>query len=306
MLMRYFYLFIFLISSNLSFSQKVIDTLKTEEGTMIVYSNRTWEYLEDRNFNGVTNDYVHDQVFKDTSRNFVQTWDSDLCYTSELKNDVNKIKDTIYLCVQDENSDKFVMPFDGVVTSRFGWRRGRPHNGIDIDLVTGDTVRSAWSGRVRYAKYNAGGFGNLVIIRHDNGLETFYAHLSQLSVVPNQIVSAGDPIGLGGNTGHSFGSHLHFEIRFYDIPINPEKIIDFKAKDILDENLVVTRSLFKGGASSSSYTYSTAGAKYYKIRSGDTLGAIARRNKTTVSRLCQLNGIRPTSVLQIGKQVRIR
>lgn len=304
--MRYFYLFIFLISSNLSFSQKVIDTLKTDEGTMIVYSNRTWEYLEDRNFNGITNDYVHEQVFKDTLRNFVQTWDSDLCYTSELKNDVNKIKDTIYLCVQDENSDKFVMPFDGVVTSRFGWRRGRPHNGIDIDLVTGDTVRSAWSGRVRYAKYNAGGFGNLVIIRHDNGLETFYAHLSQLSVVPNQVISAGDPIGLGGNTGHSFGSHLHFEIRFYDIPINPEKIIDFKAKDILDENLVVTRSLFKGSSSSSSYTYSTAGAKYYKIRSGDTLGAIARRNKTTVSRLCQLNGIRPSSVLQIGKRVRIR
>lgn len=303
--MRYFLTLLLSFFIVNSFGQTPIDTLKTDEGTMIIYSNRTWEYVEDREFNGVMNEYLHKQIARDTNRHFIQTWDTDMCYTSDLKNDVNKIKDTIYMCVQDENSDKFVMPFDGVVTSRYGWRRGRPHNGIDIDLVTGDTVKSAWSGRVRYAKYNTGGFGNLVVIRHDNGLETFYAHLSQLNVVPNQIVSAGDPIGLGGNTGHSFGSHLHFEVRFYDIPIDPEKIIDFKTKDIIDENLVVTRSLFKGG-SSSTYTYSSDGAKYYKVRSGDTLGAIARRNKTTVSKLCRLNGIRPTTILQIGKRLRIR
>lgn len=303
--MRYFLTLLLSFFIVNSFGQTPIDTLKTDEGTMIIYSNRTWEYVEDREFNGVMNEYLHKQIERDTNRHFIQTWDTDMCYTSDLKNDVNKIKDTIYMCVQDENSDKFVMPFDGVVTSRYGWRRGRPHNGIDIDLVTGDTVKSAWSGRVRYAKYNTGGFGNLVVIRHDNGLETFYAHLSQLNVVPNQIVSAGDPIGLGGNTGHSFGSHLHFEVRFYDIPIDPEKIIDFKTKDIIDENLVVTRSLFKGG-SSSTYTYSSDGAKYYKVRSGDTLGAIARRNKTTVSKLCRLNGIRPTTILQIGKRLRIR
>ena len=80
--------------------------------------------------------------------------------------------------------------------------------------------------KIRYSKYNDGGFGNLVIIRHYNGLETFYAHLSKLLVYPNQEVIAGDPIGLGGNTGHSYGSHLHFEIRFFDVPFDPERIID--------------------------------------------------------------------------------
>lgn len=304
--MRAVFIIIFSFISLFSVSQKVVDTLLTEEGTMIIYSNRTWEYIEDRNFDGIMNQELHDQVCGDSTIQFIQEWDSDVCYTSNRKNNVNKLKDTIYMCVQDEYSDGFVMPFDGVVTSRFGWRKGRPHNGIDLDLTTGDTVRAAWSGRVRYAKYNASGFGNLVIIRHDNGLETFYAHLSQLSVVPNQIISAGDPIGLGGNTGRSFGSHLHFEIRFYDLPINPEKIIDFKKKEILDENLIVTRSLFTGSKTSSSYSYSSSGAQYYRVRSGDTLGAIARRNKTTVSRLCQLNGIRSTTILQIGRKIRVR
>ena len=291
-----------------TFSQKIIDTLLTAQGTMLIYSNRTWIFEEDLNFDGVLNENLHSEISTDTNLNYIQSWDTDRCYTSELKNDVNKLKDTIWLCVQDSLNDDFVMPFDGVVTSRFGWRRGRNHNGTDIDLVTGDTVRSAWSGKIRYAKYNTSGFGNLVIVRHYNGLETFYAHFSKLLVVPNQIVQAGDPIGLGGNTGHSTGSHLHFEVRFYDIPMNPEKIIDFKNKKVKDENLLVHRGIFRGGSSS---TYSTSSAssgskKYHRVRSGDNLGSIARRNRTSVSRLCQLNGIRPTTILQIGRNIRVR
>jgi hypothetical protein len=292
--------------SNL-FSQKVIDTLETEDGTMILYLNRTWAYLEDVNFDGVMNDHLYDQVISDTSLHYTQTWDKDLCYTSELHNDVNQLKDTIWMCVQDSIHDNFVIPVDGVVTSRFGWRRGKNHNGIDLDLVTGDTVRAAWSGKIRYAKYNTGGFGNLVVIRHFNGLETFYAHLSNHLVVPNQIVMAGEPIGLGGNTGHSRGSHLHFEVRFYDMPLNPERVIDFKKKEVLDENLLVHRGMFRsGGGSSTAYSSGSSNGKYHRVRSGDTLGAIARRNRTSVSRLCQLNGIRPTTVLQIGRNIRVR
>jgi len=306
--MRFLLFSILLFLTFSSFSQRVIDTLETEDGTMLIYSNRTWSYVEDVDFDGIMNEQMHWDVTHDSSMmGFIQTWDTDKCYTSDLKNDVNKIKDTIWLCVEDSLSDKFHMPTDGIITSHFGWRRGRNHNGTDLDLVTGDTVYAAWSGKVRYSKYNTSGFGNLVVIRHDNGLETFSAHLSKLLVVPNQIVKAGDPIGLGGNTGHSRGSHLHFEVRFYDIPIDPEKIIDFKKKKVIDENLIVYRGLFRAGSSSTSYSNTSSGdRKYYRVRSGDTLGAIARRNRTSVSRLCQLNGIRPTTVLQIGRNLRVR
>lgn len=296
-------LFTFIFST--SHAQKVIDTLDTDGGTMVLYANRTWEYLEDQNFDGVMNARLHAIISSDSNLNFISGWDTDVCYTSELQNDVNKLKDTIWICLQGDTGDEYVQPFEGRVTSSFGWRNGRNHNGTDIDLVTGDTVRAAWSGKIRYAKYNTSGFGNLVVIRHHNGLETFYAHLSKHLVVPNQMVEAGDPIGLGGNTGHSYGSHLHFEVRFYDIPIDPEKLIDFKNGTVHDENLLVHRGLFRGG--SSTYASSgSSGGKYYRIRSGDTLGAIASRNRTTVSKLCQLNGIRPTTILQVGRNLRIR
>jgi len=136
-------------------------------------------------------------------------------------------------------------------------------------------------------------------------------------------VNAGDPIGLGGNTGHSFGAHLHFEVRFYDAAMNPEQVIDFNKKEMKDENLMVHKNLFRPGAkptdqnviaddehgesiASVRKTESTAGRKYYKVRPGDTLSEIAVRHNTTVSRLCSLNGIRPTKTLQVGQSVRVK
>ena len=306
--MRLLFILIIFFLSNFSFSQ-IIDTLNTKEGTMLIYSNYTWEYMEDRDFDGVLNEHLNNLMEVDTNLNYIQNWNSEVCYTSNLKNDVNKIKDTLWICVQENIDSGFVMPFDGVVTSRYGWRKGRNHNGADIDLNTGDTVRAAWGGKIRYAKFNSSGFGNLVVIRHYNGLETFYAHLSKHLVVPNQNVNAGDPIGLGGSTGHSSGSHLHFEVRFYDIPMNPEKVIDFNNKTIKDENLFVHLGLFKPGSSVKSTSDSnvlSGDEIYHRVRSGDTLGAIARRNRTSVSRLCSLNGIRSTKVLQIGQRIRVR
>lgn len=307
-----------LVISIVGFGQQpVIDTLKTPQGTMLIYANRTWEYLEDRDFDGIMNDYLQAQIEADTNLSFSQSWDNDVCYTSG-HNDMSKLSDTLWLCLVDEVHDKFIIPAPGIVTSRYAFRSGRYHNGIDIDLETGDTVRAAFSGKVRYAKYNDGGFGNLVVIRHYNGLETFYAHLSKHLVAPDQWVNAGDPIGLGGNTGHSFGSHLHFEVRFYDVPMNPEQVIDFSKKQLKDDNLLVHRSLFRPGAkptdieehgesiASVQKRTSTAGRKYYSVRSGDTLSQIAVRNNTTVSRLCSLNGIRPSKMLQIGQRIRVR
>ena len=311
--MRILIISFFLMFSTTGFSQRIIDSLQSDQGTMYIMSNRTWMYKEDLNFDGVMNEHLDQLVREDSTINFIQKWDVDMCYTSDLANSSSQIKDTLWICLEDKENDSllnqaFHMPFDGRITSHFGWRRGRNHNGTDIDLNTGDTVRSAWGGKVRYAKYNDGGFGNLVIVRHHNGLETFYAHLDKHLVVPNQIVEPGEPLGLGGNTGHSYGSHLHFEVRFFDIPIDAEKIIDFDKGEVKNENLLVHRGLFgpASHSSSSSTAVASSGGKYYRIRSGDTLSAIASRNRTTVSRLCQLNGIRPTTVLQIGRNLRIR
>lgn len=311
--MRLFLFSFFLLNLSVGYSQKIIDSIPSDNGLIYVFSNRTWMYKDDINFDGVMNEHLDRLVREDSSINFIQKWDVDMCYTSDLANDPSQIKDTLWICLEDKDSDSldntFHMPFNGRITSHFGWRRGRNHNGTDIDLVTGDTVRAAWGGKVRYAKYNDGGFGNLVVVRHHNGLETFYAHLDKHLVVPNQIVEPGEALGLGGNTGHSYGSHLHFEVRFYDIPIDPESIIDFKEGEVRNENLLVHRGTFRPGAHNHSTTrtaVASTGGKYYRIRSGDTLSAIAARNRTTVSRLCQLNGIRPTTVLQIGRNLRIR
>ena len=321
--MKAIFLFSISLFSLSSFAQSVIDTIKTPEGTMVVYSNRTWKYLEDEAFNGIMNDDLHDLIDSDSTLGFVQTWDNNVCYTSDRGNDLMKLRDTLWMCLADELHSEFVIPVPGVVTSRYGFRNGRYHNGIDLDLEIGDTVVAAWSGKVRYAKFNDGGFGNLVIIRHHNGLETFYAHLSKHLVAPDQEVNAGDPIGLGGNTGHSFGAHLHFEVRFYDAAMNPEQVIDFNKKEMKDENLMVHKNLFRPGAkptdqnvvaddehgesiASVRKTESTAGRKYYKVRPGDTLSEIAVRHNTTVSRLCSLNGIRPTKTLQVGQSVRVK
>jgi murein DD-endopeptidase MepM/ murein hydrolase activator NlpD len=218
--------------------------------------------------------------------------------------------------LSDEKST-FVPPVKGIMTSKYSWRKGRYHKGVDLDLETGDTVVAAFDGVVRYAKWNEGGYGYLVIIRHYNGLETLYAHLSKVIAQPNQEIKAGTPIGLGGNTGHSYGSHLHFEVRFYDNPINPEEIIDFAKKELKDENLLLHKRLFMPGARPTDQLTSAeavaavnapavAARRYYKVRSGDTLSQIAVRNNTTVSSICRLNGIRPTTLLQIGRQLRVR
>lgn len=306
---------VFLFWTSISFGQEVIDTLYTPEGTMLIYSNRTWEYIEDRDFDGVLNAFLHNYFERDSTYGFTLSWDEDMCYTSNKSNDLSKLKDTLWICVIDSTYNDFVMPWNGVVTSRYGYRKGRYHNGIDINLTTGDTVVAAFSGKVRYARYNDAGFGNLVIIRHYNGLETFYAHLSKHLVVPNQEVKAGQPIGLGGNTGRSFGAHLHFETRFYDAPINPEEIIDFTNQELKDENLFIHSGLFRPGAAVANnsgpvapptLTSPSNKPKYHKVRSGDTLGAIARKYGTTISRICQLNGIRPTTTLQIGKSLKVR
>ena len=302
-------------------SQVVLDTIDTPGGKVVLYANKKWDFVKEDQFDGILNNHIYNIISSNPRLNYVQTWDNEVCYTSDRKNDLGKLSDTIWLCVNEDHDDGFHVPFHGNVTSRYGFRKGRYHNGIDIALNVGDTVRAAWSGKVRYAKFNDGGFGNLVIIRHYNGLESFYAHLNEHLCVPNQDVKAGDPIGLGGNTGHSFGPHLHFELRFYDAPMNPEEVIDFDNLKLKDQNLLVHKDLFRPGAKPSDFGEHGESAanelpikpivlkpvhKYYKVRPGDTLSEIATKNNTTILKICQLNGIRQSTSLQIGRSLRVK
>lgn len=292
-------------------AQIVVDTAVLDIGKIVIYSDQSWELIEDSEFDGILNPRIHSIMNSEDFGTYPLTWNTNDCYSRN--NDLTKLKDTVWLCVESEELGSFTIPFDGYITSRYKYRNGKFHNGIDIDLVTGDTVVCAWDGVVRYAQPNSGGYGNLVIVRHYNGLETYYAHLSKLLTFSGQKVKSGDVLGLGGNTGHSFGSHLHFEVRFYDNTINPEEVIDFKKKELKSSNLFLHKTLFRPGVTPSNKWKTNSNGKkqyvekkYYRVSSGDTLSRIAERHRTSINRLCSLNGIRSTTILQIGQNIRVR
>ncbi|MDD2328093.1 MAG: M23 family metallopeptidase [bacterium] len=222
------------------------------------------------------------------------------------------------------NLENFTMPAYGHMTSNFG-RRGsrRYHYGIDIKAQTGDTIYAAFDGKIRVKQYERRGYGYYLVIRHVNGLETVYGHLSKFLVEENEFVRSGQPIGLAGNTGRSFGSHLHFETRFLGKPINPNFIIDFQNKVPHRDEYLVTTSSYKQTTRSSKVTVSSSSTvnykeaasstnkyvsgdvKYHRIKQGDTLGAIARKYGVSVGELCNLNNINSRTVLRIGKSLRV-
>lgn len=231
------------------------------------------------------------------------------------------------------------------VTSNYGPRWGRQHAGIDVKVYIGDTIKAAFDGKVRIVKYDGSGYGYYVLIRHPNGLETLYGHLSKQLVKQNQIVRAGEAIGLGGNTGRSTGSHLHFETRLLGQAINPAFMFDFERQDVTNDYYIAkTGSITKGSAASRSAKRiekedtdvalasntveedapvvepaapakaskssrqkkqkEVAQSTSYSVKDGDTLYAIARKHNTTVDKLCQLNGIKSTSILRKGQKIK--
>ena len=199
----------------------------------------------------------------------------------------------------------FVLPLDTMtyVTSKYGPRRRRMHKGIDLKVQKGDTIRAAFSGKIRIRNYERRGYGYYLVIRHPNGLETVYGHLSKFLVERDEIVKAGQPIGLGGNTGRSTGSHLHFETRFLGQAINPAEIIDFE-NSTPHQDVFVFRNVKINGRKSNIYTSSNNQMVYHRVKSGDTLGKIARMYGTSVSELWRLNGLKSTSTLRIGQSIR--
>ena len=190
------------------------------------------------------------------------------------------------------------------ITSPFGPRWRRMHNGLDLKVNIGDTIVAAFDGKVRIVKYERRGYGKYVVIRHDNGLETVYGHLSKQLVEENQLVKAGEVIGLGGNTGHSTGSHLHFETRFLGIAINPIYMFDFPKQDIVADTYTFRRTQGSKRAGSHDTQVADGTIRYHKVKSGDTLSRIAKLRGVSVSTLCKLNRIKPTTTLRIGQVLR--
>ena len=186
------------------------------------------------------------------------------------------------------------------VNDIFGFRprRRRMHYGLDLKVDLGDTIRAAFDGKVRTRTFNRRGWGNYVIIRHENGLETLYGHLSAALVHEDQLVRAGEPIGLGGRTGRATGCHLHFETRLLGLALDPALMFDFPNGRSTGESYVLRKKAAAKAAQSS--------ASYVKVRQGDTLSAIARRNGTTVKNICKLNKITQNSIIRPGQTLRIR
>ncbi len=232
-------------------------------------------------------------------------------YTEGWESDqVNAYKNAVIPATQDIDVTQFCMPHEGRVTSRYGYRPRfrRMHRGIDLGLHVGDTIRAAFSGKVRLTKFERRGYGFYVILRHDNGMETVYGHLSRFLVKPNQRVNAGDPIALGGNTGRSTGPHLHFETRYMGIAINPEAIIDFENKTTHTDTYTFKKSNYENSRNYAPKKgkASARNGQTHKVRSGETLGGIAARYGTTVAKLRRLNGLGNSSNIRAGKTLRVR
>jgi len=206
----------------------------------------------------------------------------------------------------------FVIPVEGKITSPFGPRGRRFHYGTDLKLQTGDTVRAAFEGKVRVKRYERRGYGYYLVLRHPNGLETVYGHLSKFLVEEGETINAGQPIALGGSTGRSTGSHLHFECRFLGQAIDPADVVDFANFCTYDDSYVFLKSNINAVSihndNYARYNKFTTprhqSITYHCVRSGETLSKIAQRYGVPVKQICRLNGLQPESKLRVGSFLR--
>ena len=284
-----------------------VDTLDTvnDKIKVILYSDNTWKYWKDPSF------ILEQEDFTKNMDDFAP--DAYGIAYADLPSEWS-----IWLV---DSVSQYKCPLTGTVGPRgkFGIRRGRRHQGIDLPLSVGTPIYAAFDGKVRISRVSRG-YGNLVVVRHVNGLETFYGHLSQRNVQVGDWVTAGDIIGLGGNTGRSTGPHLHFETRHKGYAFDPQWIIDFKTGELRKQLFVLKKKYFSPGCNYEQNFEDEVKneeediqeekertmIKYHKIVSGDTLTKIAKRYGTTVKRLCQLNGIKETTLLQLGRNLRVQ
>lgn len=249
---------------------------------------------------------VYHQMLNDNSDDLMENHPADDIYNNLWSSDhVNPYKIPIDSMPDSVRIDcsHFVVPVPGVITSEFGPRRYRFHYGIDLRLKVGDSVLCAFKGKVRIIDYEPRGYGHYIVIRHDNGLETVYAHLNEVLIKLNQNVKAGELIAYGGNTGHSTGPHLHFETRYIGNAINPAHIINFSTGHVIAASYLLTKN--------KSFYYQREvkmlyAGKYYTVRRHDNLKKIAARNGTSIKALCRLNGIKARTKLKPGRKLRVR
>ena len=279
-------LFFVSITHRSAFPQEPIDSTATQDinaedfnAEDTLYVSHDSLHLNSTSFDTTTVPAA--SVYLSWNNNFVNPYNTDL----------EKNPDTTIIDLSG-----YVIPIVGRVTSNFGWRRWKWHYGIDLKLNTGDTLRSSFDGMVRIAKRSRS-FGNFVVIRHNNGLETIYGHMSKLLVVTNQTVKAGEVIGLGGSTGRSTGPHLHYEIRYLGNSINPNDIVNFDSCKLKSDTLMLCQNNF-------SYLTEIRKIRFHIVRSGDTLWKISRRYGVSISELCRLNKISRKKILRIGQRIR--
>ena len=228
------------------------------------------------------------------SCSYYSSWDNKVFFPIADK----PVKDTaLELILTNSVHPAYYHPCPGIINSQFGWRKNEFHNGIDINLRKGEPVYAAFDGKIRIATHNAG-FGNVVVIRHYNGLETVYAHLSKIKVKIGQEIKSGDIIGLGGSTGKSTGPHLHLEVRFKELPINPACLISFTEQKLLYDTLVIKQS-------KKCLTAYPKNSKFHSVERGETLYTIAQRYGLSTVNIRRLNSIYGKACLKIGQKIRI-
>ena len=282
-----------------------VDTLRTKDKytNVILYEDQTWDYLPLPR-PGIDSTSIYDRWWNTESLH---------AYIGFPK---ESIPNEVDILLVDETHG-FKVPYQAKVHSGFKWRRRRAHTGVDLPLDTGDSVRVAFDGVVRFSSGSrTGGYGNLIVVRHSNGLETYYGHLSKRLVIPGEPVKAGEVIGLGGSTGRSTGPHLHFETRYKGQAFDPERIIAFEQGALRESLFTLKKDYFniyshygqseKQEAEAKAAVAAAKQAQYYKVRSGDTLGRIAAKHGTTVAKLCKLNGISAKKVIRPGQRLRVR
>ncbi|WP_417854607.1 peptidoglycan DD-metalloendopeptidase family protein [Xanthomarina gelatinilytica] len=272
-----------------------------------VYSPESTQFIDDLEAY-LTSIHTETETMDITS----EFWD-----TSKIKIDYGtEVSYPIHIQFKDTN---YVSPIprNKVITSRYGWRKGRAHKGIDIDLITGDSLYAMFDGVVRFANYSSG-HGRTVVVRHFNGLETVYAHLSRYGVKENDTVVAGSYLGKGGTSGNARGSHLHLEMNYKGIPVNPEYLLDFnenneiRAKDIWITKTWTRPELHSSKRQSKLEIFSTEEEaiasmnrepKVYIVKKGDTLSKISLRNNTSITAICKSNHMKRNSTLRIGQKL---